>query len=200
MMIYIVVALLAAIAILGILLLSGSSSTSATTTILPQSNATPIYMSASQAQTLLGSQIINYSANYSASSVYNMSSPSNLTLLESIVPQFSGNVTNGWATSAIGSGPNNASVLYFVIQTPNEINMSQLTAKAFELSFPALPDVTHGLVNGMNYTYQTYANSTGSTQIMSGWKDGYVSIAVIDSNNFTTNQTQMAQVLAGNIQ
>jgi len=198
--IYIIGAIVVIAAIAILFIGTGGSGTS-TTTLVPQTNATPIYMNASQAEQLLGSPIINYSENYTATSIYNYTFPLNVSVLESFVPALSGNVTNGWVTAALGSGANNATMEYFVIQTANASNISELFAQGFSLTFPTLPNTTTGDANGMNYTYETYTNSSiGSFQILVGWKDGYVALLYLQSNNPVSNQTDIAQIVSGNIQ
>ncbi len=196
-----IVASVAIVVILGILVLfySGIGGAPAQN-LTPLNNATPIYMSIPQAQTLLGSQIINYTANYSASTLYNSSSPINITLLEGLVPQIAGNATNGWVTFADGSGIENASLQYIVIQTADASNISAALADLQATSFSPLPTLVNGQANGMSYTYETFSNITGSFQSLVGWKNGYVTVIDLAANNFTTNQTEMAQIASSNIQ
>jgi|GEM_PF-6189403 hypothetical protein len=198
MMIYLA-ALIVVVVIIGVLFLAGSGGSNLPATNLPQSNASPVYLSVSNAQELLGTTIVNYTANYSTASIYNYSSPYNLTFLESMVPAFAGNVTNGWTTFAFGSGTNNASIIYAAIQTNNASNMSTLMASAIESTFPTLPDITHGVASGLNYTYESQQNSTQSYQALIGWKDGYVLSVQIEANNFTINQTELAQIVSGTV-
>jgi hypothetical protein len=119
--------------------------------------------------------------------------------LEYLLPALSGNTTNGWVTAAFGSGPNNASIQYFVIQTPNALNLSALLAKSVSSLFATAPTISHGTYGGLNYTYETYSNSTGSFQSLIGWKDGYVSLAQIEANNFTSSQAQIAEIVSNTI-
>jgi hypothetical protein len=153
-------------------------------------------MSAAAAQSLLGAPI-DAANNYSTTSVFNYSTPANITLLESIVPALAGNVTNGWVTAAFASSPNNASMQYYLLQTHNAPRISALLARNMSLIFTTLPKITTGFSDGMNYTYETYSNSTGSFQSLIGWKDGYVSLMQITANNFVSNQTQLAAAAAG---
>ena len=196
-----IVASVAIVVILGILVLvySGLGGTQAQN-LTPLNNATPIYASIPQAETLLASQIINYPANYSTSTLYNSSSPINITLLEGLVPQIAGNATNGWVTFADGSGPENASMQYIVIQTADAQNIATAIADLQATSFSPLPAMTTGVTDGMSYTYETFSNITGSFQSLVGWKNGYVTVIDLAANGYTTNQTTMAQIAASNIQ
>lgn len=162
-------------------------------------NSTPIYLSVSNAQKILGTTIINYTVNYTTASIYNYSTPYNATFLESMVPALVGNVTNGWVTFAFGSSANNASIVYAVIQTNNASNIATIMASVFASSFTTIPNVTHGVENGMDYTYESERNSTQSYQALVGWKDGYVLSAQIVANNFTANQTEIAQVVSSTV-
>jgi flagellar basal body-associated protein FliL len=183
----------------GLLLISSSGALSSSTTTVPQSNTPPVYMNASAVQLLLGATIINPTANYSTSSIYNLSSPDNITLLESVVPALTGNATNGWVTVAVGSGSNNASIQYYVVQTANAPSMSALLAQAAASSFMTLPRISYGMYNGLNYTYEAYSNSTGSFQNLVGWKHDYVSLVQIEANNFVSNQTAISETVSNNI-
>lgn len=175
------------------------TTTTAITTTSPTSNATPIYLSPIQSEQILGSQIVNYTENYSTGSLYNQSSFYNVTFLESIVPAFSGNITNGWETTVFGSSSNNASMIYLAIQTNNAGNMSSLMASAIASSFTTVPNVDHGLVNGLNYTYESESNLSESFQALIGWKDGYVSVVQIVANRYVSNQTQIAQIVSSTL-
>ena len=186
--------------VIGVLFLVGSGGAPGlATTTASQSSSLPIYLSTSATQQLLGSPILNYSANYSVTSIYNYSSSANLTLLEAVVPALSGNVTNGWATVAFGSGPNNASMEYFALQTANPSRIAALFAQAISSAFPTLPQTSQGSYGGMNYTYEVYSNSTGSYQNLIGWKGGYVLAAQLEANNFTASQSQMATLVANTV-
>jgi hypothetical protein len=198
-----IIAIVAAIVIIGVIYFLyttySNPSIAGTTTLLQQSNTAPIYMSPSDAQILLGSPIINLTYNYSTTNLYNATAPENITLLESLVPQFTGNATNGWLTFAFGSNSQNASIQYFVIQTANATNMSALLAQAVSSTFPTLPNIQYGSESGMNYTYESYSNSTAAFQVLVGSKNGYVAMAFMEANNFTTNQSEMAQIVSENI-
>ena len=198
MLIYVGI-LIVAVIIVGILLFSTIGSGVPSPPSQPQTNTPPVYLSASDAQVLLDSTIVNRTANYTTSTIYNMSVPYNITFLEQVVPALAGNVTNGWVTFAAGSGPNNASVIYTVVQTSNTQAMANLFAQSISASFPSLPNTSNGSENGMNYTYETFTNSTGSFQSLIGWKDGYVGLAQIQANHFTANQSQIAQIVSGNL-
>jgi hypothetical protein len=195
MLIYIA-ALIVLLVVIGFLFISSIGSGLPGTANLPESNATPIYLSASDAQLLLGSP----TSNYTTVSMYNMTSPYNITLFEAIVPQLSGNVTNGWSTIANGTAADNASIFYNVFQTGNGEEIAGLFAQAISSSFPTIPNISNGSENGMNYTYEIYTNSTASLQALIGWKDGYVSLVQIYADSPTTNQSEMAGIASSNIQ
>ena len=65
--------------------------------------------------------------------------------------------------------------------------------------FAALPKISTGFSNGLNYTYETYSNSSGSYQSMIGWKGDYVTLTQIGANNFVSNEDQIAAVSANTI-
>ncbi len=187
------------IVVVALVFLAFGSGGASTTTILPLTNSSPIYMSIPQAQELLGSPIINYPSNYTATSLYNFTFPLNISTLEYGVPTLSGNVTNGWVTVAFGTGKNNASIEYLVIQTASAPLISTLFAQEFLLTLSSPPTIIKGQKNGMNYTYENFTNSSGSFRMFAGWKDGYVSVAYLQANRAVSNLTQIAQVVSSNI-
>ena len=197
---FIAIGIAVLLVIIVVIIFAGSKGglTYKSTTVIPQSTTPPIYMSPAVAQGLLGAPI-NVSSNYSATSIYNYSTPANITLLEYLVPALAGNVTNGWVTAAFASGPNNASMQYYVLQTHNASMMSALLAKNMSLIFATLPAITTGFANGLNYTYETYKNSSGSFQSLIGWKDGYVSLMQLGANNFVSNESQIAAIVSNTI-
>lgn len=196
---YIGIAVVIAIIIAILFIMNSNGTATTSTTVLSVNMSAPgIYMNVSDAQILLGSPILNYSYNYSASSIFNYSSPANITLLEGLAPAITGNVTNGWVTTAFGSGPSAAGIQYFVLQTNNPGEVATDLAQAVNSTF-ANSTITYGLYNGLNYSYESYRNNTTSFQIVVGWKGNYVALADLIANNYTSNQSQMASIVSGNL-
>lgn len=173
------------------------SSNQGTTSVSQSSsqNSTPIEMSYSQAQALLRSSL----SQYSGYDLFKLTSPTNISDLDSVVPQLYGNATSGWVTYAAGSNATaNATIEYVVIATKDtkQIASNLNNATLANLSM-TLKTANSGLVNGFNYTYVQYVNSTASFQSVSGYKNDYVVDAVVNSYPaFTMNETSLVNAVA----
>ncbi len=188
----IIVAVIVALILLGIYF--SSSGVPALTQTASQ-NSTSIPMGSAQAQTLLGSSLINYSV----SDLFNPASPLNMSDLISVVPQLYDNATSGWITVAQGSNAtSNASIEYIAITTSNVQTISSLLGSASVSGLPMTEEKTNtGSVNGFAYTYWLYSNSTANMQVLSGWKNNDAAIAIILSNPpFTVNETALVSAVA----
>ncbi len=201
------IAVIVVVIIVGYLVLSSFSSavstsanTSSTSTAPSSSqtrslNTTPIEMSEAQAQTLIRSSL----SEYSGYDLFNPDSPTNISDLESVVPQLYGNATSGWVTFAAGSNATaNASIEYVVITTSyaQQIASDLNNATLYDLPM-TLESENSGSVDGFVYTYAQYVNSTASFQAVSGYKNGHAVGATVNSYPiFTMNETDLIDTIA----
>ena len=192
-LIYGIIAVVAVIILVVLFLPTGSGSNALAQT--SSANATPIYLSASNAGPLVESAI----SNYTTFDLYNSSAPITMSDLVQMVPQLKANATSGWGTLAIGSNSiANASLEYFVITTSNAKAMTGLLGTNLTAGIGGTPVlVTPGYANGLNYTYGLYQNATNSTQVVYGWKGSNAVFLIIQgSNGFSANQSRMVYTAA----
>ncbi len=158
--------------------------------LYPKSNS--IHVNSSQAQVMLGSPL----ANYYTSDLFNASvHPVNISYFYQYMPSLKGNVTGGWATEAAGS--NNATLTFFVFQTPNPIKISSVVSSFMATTFNGTPEITNsGTINGFNYTYNRYYNTKSNFQVFSGWKSNYAEILIVSSSGFVANKTQVLTIIS----
>lgn len=151
-------------------------------------NGTRLYMNVSQAQELLGSTV----SNYSVSDLFNPTALINMSSLITIVPQLYGNATSGWVTTAQGSNSSvNASIEFLEITTNNTSSIAGDLGSYFVSTLNISPTtVNTGTLNGLNYTYGLYKNSSTSFQLLYGSKNHDAVIALVQANQpFTVNET-----------
>lgn len=174
---------------------SVSSSGAPQITQTASQNSTPIEMSSSQAQALLKSGL----SQYSGYDLFRPTSPTNITDLESVVPQLYGNATSGWVTYAAGSNATaNATLEYVVITTSNAQQIASDLNNATLSDLPmTLQQENSGLVDGFSYSYTHYVNSTASFQSLSGYKNGHaVGLTINSYPVFAVNETALVDTVA----
>ena len=192
---YILYAVIAIIVIIVVVVLVVPTGPSITITQTASKNSTSIYMSPALVQSLLGSQL----SNYTTGDMFNPNSPINVSDFVSLVPLLYGNVTSGWMTIAQGSNTTlNASLEYMVVTTNNTQKMFRFIRSNFTASVGATPNYsTTGVQDGMNYTYDLYTNSTSSFQTVYGWKGSNVAILFVAAKPaYTVNRTKTIDLIA----
>ncbi len=197
----IVVVLLIAIALVLIFVLQPSAGTGpsvlgTTTAVVPSlgsTGGTPIYLSASQSQILLGQVSI-----YSTSDLFNASSPINITYMYNVTPYAAGNVTEGWVTMVQGQNlTKNQSIYFLVMYAYNASSLSSSIVSSVSQFYSSPPQTLYGTVNGLSYTYQLYENSTGNFQSITGWKGrDAVFVQAFSNPGFPVNYTVLAGIAA----
>jgi len=200
LMLYLVVGIVAIgiIAIAAVYFISPAVPAASLATTIAQNHSasvTPVYMSPSQAQLLIGSQI----SYYNASDLFNPDLALNMSVIDSVAPSLQGNVTSAWITYAAGTNStSNASVEYFAFQGSNAQQVSSTFSSLIISSLNITPSVvTPGTANGLSYSYSAYENSTVSAQVLSGWKgNNVVLIEVLANPGFTANETQLVNIAA----
>lgn len=194
---YIGIAIVIVLVIAGLFLLFSSNINIPTTSSsIGSTNGTPVYMTSTQAQTLLGPLL-----NYSTYDLFDPTSFLNITLIESITPDAQYNVTEGWVTFAQGQNiTSNATIEYFVMKGYNASSLADSLALSSSEFFATPPETSYGTQSGVSYTYEFYRNSTANFQIISGYKGNYTILAVLISNSsFTANQTSLIDIAADNV-
>jgi hypothetical protein len=108
----------------------------------------------------------------------------NISDLESIAPTLVGNVSSGWVSVASGSNPAyNSSLQYYVMKTNNPSEIEQELSSNITAGGTVTPSIiTPGTYNGLSYSYYLYENSTGSIQMVSGWKNNNVVLEILESS------------------
>ncbi len=193
-MIIIIGVVIIVIAVIAAFYLSSSPSLPALTQTKSQ-NSTPIYMSAQQAQAIIGSSI----AGYNSTDLFNQNSSVNMSLLEYSVPSMSGNVTSAWLSAAYGSNSvTNATIEYYAFTTSNTGKIANEFGNFIVSSINESPStVNTGAYKGFNYTYGMYKNATTTIQVLYGWKGSNAVMLLLTNNiNFSGNETQMIGVAA----
>lgn len=196
MIIYLIAVVVVILIVVGIvLLLSSSSSPSVVVAQNHSLNTTPVYMSPSQAELIVGAPL----SNYYTSDLFNPASEVNMTDLVSAIPQLYDNVTSGWITSATGSNTTqNATIQFYVLQTNNNQEFSTDLGSVITSSLNMSPQaVSPGTDNGLDYTYSVYKNSTAEFQVLYGWKQRNAIVILVQANPvFSTNETELLDVAA----
>jgi hypothetical protein len=164
-----------------------------------QINSTAIYMNSSRASALLGAPL----SRYTVVSLFNNNSVINASLLERLVPQLKNNITSGWITLANSSDTSTyASMFYVVITVKNNAShMSNLigtaTLSPWFMYAMNLTYTNSGSVNGLNYTYDEYVNSTAWSQAVYGWEGNDVILVLTYANpGFLINSTRLVESAA----
>jgi hypothetical protein len=160
-------------------------------------NSTATYLSTTQAQNILGEQQLS---SYNTSDLFNENAFINATFMVDLVPQLYGNLTSGWVTMASGSNTNtNSSIIYVVMATnsPASNARSLGSALSFFTNGTTPISINPGTLNGFNYTYGAYSNSSVEFQIVYGWKNNDVAFALVQENpGYTVNQTALIDTIA----
>jgi hypothetical protein len=170
----------------------------ATVTQTKSANGTTIFMSSQQATAVLGSPL----KQYTTLDLFNESFIINASIIESLVPQLNNNITSGWVTFANSSDQNTDASLYYVVMTVNNApHISTLVGAAtispWFMYAMNLANTNSGSVNGLNYTYAQYTNSTAWAQAVYGWKGNHVVLGLEYSNpGFLVNETALVDAIA----
>ncbi len=194
-LLYIIIAIVA-LAIIAVALAYFVTPSSPAISQTMSANSTPIYMSASQMQSLIGSQL----GNYNATDLFNQYALINVSYLVEIVPQLYGNITSGWMSAAYGTNiTSNATIYYIVMTTNNTQSIAQDVGDSlnFFVNTTTPVVVNPGTYNGLDYTYGEYTNSTTTFQTVYGWKNRNVAIALVYENpGSLVNETQFIDTVA----
>ena len=180
---------------------SSSSSVVSTLTIISQhksTNATTIFMSPTQAETIFGSSL----NRYTTTDLFNTSFIINASVFESLVPQLKNNITSGWVTLSNSSNANTYASLYYVVLTVNNPShvaplVGAATISPWFMYAMDLANTNYGSVNGLNYTYSQYTNSTAWAQAVYGWKGDHVILSLEYSNpGYLVNESALVSITA----
>ena len=151
-----------------------------------------------QATAILGSPL----AQYSTLDLFNESFIINASIIESLVPQLNNNITSGWVTFANSSSYATDASLYYVVMTVNNAPHASVLVGAATISpwfmyAMNLQNTNSGSVNGLNYTYAEYTNSTAWAQAVYGWKGNHVVLGLEYSNpGYSVNETGLVNAIA----
>ena len=173
---YIVIAL--AFVIVLIYLLTSFYGSSPSVATIGTTSGTPVYLSYFQGESLIGNI-----TSYSTSDLFNATSPINITFIESVTPYAADNVTEGWTTILQNSNATrNATLEFFVMKAYNTSKLSRNITEELNQFFVSPPQSTSNVYNGMNYTYDSFSNSTINIQLVVGWKGNYTTLSILSSN------------------
>ncbi len=188
LILYIIVAAVAVVVLVGLYLLIQSLEGPATQTPLGSMNGTPVYMGYDQGRALLGAI-----SNYTTSDLFNPNSTLNITIIESLTNEAADNVTEGWGTFIQGqNATRNASIEFYVMRTYNAPEIFGSIASSLSQSFSTPPQTEYGTAHGLNYTYERYENGTTNFQAIVGWKDNYTVLTLLTSDPaFYVNQSTL---------
>ncbi len=188
---YIVIALIVVIAL--VILLTSFNSSGPTVTTIGTKAGTPIYLSYFQGESLIGNI-----ASYSTSDLFNSTNPINITFIESITPYAAGNVTEGWSSILQNNNATkNATLEFFVMKAHNTSKLSRNITDEISQFFASPPQSSSNTYNGMNYTYDSYSNSTINIQLVVGWKGNYTTLSILSSNpSFKINENTLVGLTA----
>ncbi len=164
------------------------------------SGANGIFMRPAQAAEIMGSA--QPLLRYTATDLSNKSFVVNTSTMESLVPQLQGNMTDGWVTLSNSSDPNtDASLYYIIMAADNAPRLAPLVGAAtispwFMYAMRRV-NADSSLVDGLNYTYGEYTNSTSWAQAVYGWKGRNLVIALVYENpGYLVNESQFVDGIA----
>jgi hypothetical protein len=155
-------------------------------------------MSSAQASTVLGAAL----DRHTTTDLFNNSFIINASIIESLVPQLQNNITSGWVTLSNSSDYNTDASLYYVVMAVNNApHISTLVGAAtispWFMYGMTLANTNSGSVDGFNYTYAEYTNSTAWAQAVYGWKGNDVALSLEYSNpGFLVNEASLVNATA----
>ncbi len=200
--IVVIILIVIVIALAGYWYFSSHSSSSApnftTVTQTKSLNGTGIFMSQSQAQQVFGASL----DRYTTTDLFTNSFIINATVFENLVPQLQNNITSGWVTLSNSSDyATDASLYYVVMAVPNAPHDSVLVGAAtispWFMYGMQLANTNSGSLDGLNYTYAQYTNSTAWAQAVYGWKGNYVVLSLEYSNpDYLVNEAALVNATA----
>lgn len=195
---YVAIALIAVAVIIVILAVAYYANNPSTSVTIPvkSANSTSVYMSTADAQKILDQQI----SSYNTSDIFNPYSEINATFMISLDPQLYGNLTSGWVTIASGNNSNTNTTIFYVVMTVNNtatVAHSLGSAMSYLTNGTTPVTISPGEIDGLNYTYGSYTNSSIGLQTLYGYKNNDAAFVFVEENpGYTVNQTTLINTVA----